>query len=644
MRNGYQHMVQDHYVDMVREMSSQRDKSLREIETVDDVRSYQERVKEAIDEAFSPRPPKTPLKAEVTGTVDRSTHRIEKVLFESRPDCLVSANLYLPSELDGKAPGVIAPCGHTSNGKAGDLYQGFCQRLVNSGFVVLMYDPFNQGERDQYFYLENREKVDSSTHAHNMMGKQMELLGEFFGMWRAWDGVRALDYLLSRPEVDENLIGLTGNSGGGTLTEWLWAVDERFTMAAPSCFITTFLANLENELPQDSEQYPPGIMGRGLEMIDLMVARAPKPVLLLGQEYDYFNKRGLVKAFRDLKHFYKLLGRPEDVQLLVGPHGHGYHEENQRAMVEFFSSKAGVKARRLENTEVVEDGDLWATEDGNVVAQGSKPVFDILADLADRAKSSRRKLEKKALKDRVKGILAIQEFGGVPSYRVLRATGPDEDRFGRYAVETEGTIRAILRRRVLRDEHVNRLEGKEEIDLYLPHVSCEEDIEKGCTSSLDEVFYALDPRGMGESLPEGGKENYFHPYGLDYMYHGFCLLMGRSYLGDRVFDILRTMNLLGEKGADTINLWGRGQGSILALFAGLLHPLTGQVTLQNYPPSFDGWMRVPIVTWPASNVPRGILKELDIPDILESMGPEVELIDPWGPEMNPIGSEGSKDT
>ena len=81
-----------------------------------------------------------------------------------------------------------------------------------------------------------------------MMGKQQELLGEFFGMWRAWDGIRALDYLLRRPEVDKARVGLTGNSGGGTMTSWLWALDERFTMAAPSCFITTFERNLANEL------------------------------------------------------------------------------------------------------------------------------------------------------------------------------------------------------------------------------------------------------------------------------------------------------------------------------------------------------------------------------------------------------------
>ena len=71
-----------------------------------------------------------------------------------------------------------------------------------------------------------------------MMGKQLELLGQFFGMWRVWDGIRALDYLLTRPEVDPSHVGVTGNSGGGTLTNWLWGAEDRFTMAAPGCFVT----------------------------------------------------------------------------------------------------------------------------------------------------------------------------------------------------------------------------------------------------------------------------------------------------------------------------------------------------------------------------------------------------------------------
>ena len=100
---------------------------------------------------------------------------------------------------------------------------------------------------------------------HIYAGNQQFLVGEFFGAWRAWDGIRALDYLLTRPEVDPKHVGITGNSGGGTMTTWLCGVEPRWTMAAPSCFVTTFRRNLENELPADTEQCPPRVLALGLD-------------------------------------------------------------------------------------------------------------------------------------------------------------------------------------------------------------------------------------------------------------------------------------------------------------------------------------------------------------------------------------------
>jgi len=276
-------MVLDDYVDKVRRIHQERKARLSRITTCRQAEAYQQEVREVIAGAFSLRPPKTELNARVTGVVERSAYRIEKVTFESRPGCMVTANLYIPRGLEEPAPCVLGTCGHMQEGKAGDLYQGFSQRLAHAGFVVLIYDPINQGERDQYHGLSGREAVGGCCQAHNMMGKQLELLGEFFGMWRAWDGIRALDYLLGRPEVDQTRVGLTGNSGGGTMTTWLWAIEDRFTMAAPGCFVTTFLHNLENELPADCEQCPPGVLGAGLEMADFLIAGAPRPLLLLGQ-------------------------------------------------------------------------------------------------------------------------------------------------------------------------------------------------------------------------------------------------------------------------------------------------------------------------------------------------------------------------
>ena len=214
-KNGYGHMVLDHIVGQVRGIRQDRAKRLASIHTQKQALAYQEHVQEAIDKAFRPRPPKTPLNARVVDVVARRHYNIEKIVFESRPGCLVTGHLYLPKKLDKPVPAVVGSCGHSANGKLSDAYQSFCQRLARNGFATFIFDPFNQGERDQYYGLKDRESVRSCTHAHNMMGKQLELVGEWFGAWRAWDGIRALDYLLTRPEVDPRHIG------HGQVTEFL---------------------------------------------------------------------------------------------------------------------------------------------------------------------------------------------------------------------------------------------------------------------------------------------------------------------------------------------------------------------------------------------------------------------------------------
>ncbi len=122
---------------------------------------------------------------------------------------------------------------------------------------MLIFDPLGQGERLQYPTDALKSQIGVGVPEHLYAGNQQFLVGEFIGTWRAWDAIRALDYLLTREEVDRRHLGVTGNSGGGTMTTWLCGVESRWTMAAPSCFVTTFRRNLENELPADTEQCPP---------------------------------------------------------------------------------------------------------------------------------------------------------------------------------------------------------------------------------------------------------------------------------------------------------------------------------------------------------------------------------------------------
>ncbi len=646
-RTGYQHIVHDYYVEQVRAQRAARRQRLDALRTRRQALAYQQQVRRAIARAFKPRPRKTPLNARVVGAVQYRGYRVEKILFESRPHCLVSANLWIPDQVDGPAPGVIHPCGHSQEGKLEPAYQASCQRLVRAGFVVLIYDPFNQGERDQYWRLSERAAVANCCHAHNMMGKQLELIGEWFGMWRAWDGIRALDYLLSRPEVDAGRVGLTGNSGGGTMTTWMWAIEPRFSMAAPSCFITTFLANIENELPADCEQYPPGAIGAGLELADFAIARAPDPLLLLGQNYDFFDRRGLREAFDEVQHFYNILGAPkENANLFMGPSMHGFSPHNQEAMVEFFAHHTGVDYRPTRRTASLKPDALTVTPKGNTVAAGAVPIYELIGDRALQLRAKRPRPAPSQLVKKLATLLKLPARRALPHYRALRSTSCDGTAIARYAVETEDDVRAILRKRLDVVGRSHTLDVEREIHLYLPHTAAEDDLaEDPAAIALRRKYplYALDVRGLGESLPDEDRD-FFHPYGMDYLFHGHSLLLGQSYLGRRVHDALSTMDLLAAAGARRIRLYGRGQGALIALFAALLHEQVTAVALKNAPLSYHDLTQVPLVAWPAANFIPAVLHHFDLPDCYRALGRRLRLVQPWGPDMRPLRDKALKAT
>lgn len=205
--------------------------------TPEQVAEYQKHLRGKFIEAIGGLPERTPLNPQVTGVIHRDGYRVEKVIFESQPKHYVSALLFLPDADKYKPPypGVLVPCGHSSNGKAYESYQTMGALLALNGMAALVFDPIDQGERGQL--LSQWPKL-SGTRAHTMLGVASTLLGRNTALFEIWDGMRAIDYLQSRPEVDPNRIGCTGNSGGGTQTSYLMSLDERIVAAAPSCYIT----------------------------------------------------------------------------------------------------------------------------------------------------------------------------------------------------------------------------------------------------------------------------------------------------------------------------------------------------------------------------------------------------------------------
>jgi dienelactone hydrolase len=293
-------------------------------------------------------PKRAPLNAKIVGELKGEGYRVEKVLFESQPDHHVTANLYLPNT-KGPYPGVLIPCGHSHTGKAAGGYQRMSILLARHGMAALCYDPIGQGERHQSLDFERDHETFASvsyrletphprvrflcTTEHTLMGVGCIFLGTNTAQYRIWDGMRAIDYLQSRDDILADKIGCAGNSGGGTLTAYLMALDDRIVAAASACYLTTFRRLIETKGAQDAEQNIFGQIAFGMDEPDYLMMRAPKPTLICASTRDVtFDIGGTWDLFRQSKRFYARLGFPERVELNEADIPHGMYLQHREAI------------------------------------------------------------------------------------------------------------------------------------------------------------------------------------------------------------------------------------------------------------------------------------------------------------------------
>jgi cephalosporin-C deacetylase-like acetyl esterase len=645
--NRFPRMVQEYFVEQVRAVEDAGKKVRAELKTKADAESYIRDVRRKIHSCFGPFPEKTPLNARVTGKVERDAYRIENVIFESRPNFLVTANLYVPTNRQGRMPGVVGSCGHSDNGKAAATYQSFAQGLARMGYVCLLFDPIGQGERLQYGHLDAKSRPRIGVGEHLQAGNQQFLVGEFFGSWRAWDGIRALDYLLTRDEVDPKHIGITGNSGGGTMTTWLCGVEDRWTMAAPSCFVTTFRRNMENELPADTEQCPPRVLALGLDHADFLAAMAPKPVMILSQEMDYFDVRGAKEAFERLRNLYQLLGAEQNIQLFVGPRPHGYHQENREAMYRWFNRATGASQQDKEpQLQLEKDETLQCTPNGQVAELNSRSVFSFTREKAQSLSKKRPSLNDDDLSGAVAAAMKFPDRAEVSDFRILRPiSGRNYPRphATTYAVETDSGIHALVYR-LAEQSHMSRPpQDIQRAVLYVAHHSSDAELRSEpligelLKQDAGSDFWTCDVRGIGESRPNtAGQNQFLAPYGNDYFYAIHALMLDHPYVAKKTFDLCRVLDWMKLLGRQEIHVAARGWGAIPATFAALLHDSVTQVTLKNYLTSYQAIAESEVHHWPLSSFMPGILDKFDLPDCYRVLKARknLQLIDPWGPEAD----------
>ena len=612
----FENAVQEFYLQKVKQVYNERKKRLSAIKTRKQALDYISDVRKKIAKSFNLPKTKSHLNPQIIKEQVINNITVKNVVYESRENFPVTGLLALP-EGDGKHPAVLVLCGHAEEGKANSAYQTVVMNLAKQGFVALIIDPIGQGERHQF------DENPGCTIEHNFLGKPIFLNGEYFGAWRAWDAIRGIDFLKTLPQVDKKAIAVTGNSGGGTLTTFVNALVPDLSMAAPSCYITTWLHEVENELPADIEQMPPRALDFGLDMADFIIAQAPRPSLILGQKNDFFDPRGTIEAYEDAKRIYKLLGSEDNLQLFIGPDSHGFHVANREAMYTFFNKHTFKKTEKVmedSSLQLLDKPASYCSTDGEIFKQSQyRKVYDISAEKAEKLTLNRQNLDKESLRKKLAKILAIGKIEA-PYFRVLRPGRRLNDKyeiFSRWGLETEQEkVMAVLK--LYHEFNYNYIPDTDEATLYISHLDSDLEIHKNGGFKRKEYLFALDVRGIGELKPsncDNYSKDFFGQYLFDYHFASLGVMFNEPILGGKVRDILCTLELLKAHGVKKITLKAEGQGTIPALIAAFLSDIPESVELANMPESWLSMAKKSKTLWPLSIMAHGIIGITDL-DIL----------------------------
>ena len=390
------------------------DEAWRKVKTPEELAARQKTMRAAFIAALGGLPTRTPLQARTTGTILLEEGiRIEKVLFESQSNFWVSGNVYVPrttSDCKPPYPGLIVPCGHTDNGKAAAGYQYAGIAGARAGFVSLVYDPVDQGER-----VVSPDRM--SWRGHNWGGALADRLGWSFARIRVWDAMRALDYLQERPDVDKEKLCVYGISGGGTATSLVMSLDDRVKAAAPACYLSTIHDTFDQRFPSDAEQEHFGQLTFGLNHLGYLLLRAPSPVLVCCTLGDIFPYRGMVATYAAAQDVVGRFGWSDRIALIRGTCGHYWTEGSRMASLDWFrrwvngerdALRADFDSYRAENVGLnlggkdygfvqkqiatfQEERELYATPEGRTCSlPGARTVHDLLKDELTRLEAARK--------------------------------------------------------------------------------------------------------------------------------------------------------------------------------------------------------------------------------------------------------------
>ncbi len=607
------------------------------LSTRQDWERYREEVRRKLGALAGPFPGKTPLNAHVAGVVRKPGFRVEKIIYESLPDFHVTAALFVPEGLQGKAPAIIYCSGHSGSGFRSRPYQTMILNLVKKGFIVLAFDPIGQGERLQYVNPETGRPVYGAqpVREHTQAGTQAFLIGSSLAHYMIWDGIRSVDYLMTRPEVDSARIGITGRSGGGTQSAYIAAFDERIAAAAPENYLTTFEQLLKTRGPQDPEQNFYAGIAQGFDQADLLIARAPKPALIVATTRDIFNIEGTRTVYAEARRAYAALGRAGDVAMTVDDAGHSSTRKNREATYAFFREHLNLPGDTAdENVELLSADELRVTETGQVATSLAGETIPSLIRRAGETLERQLELRRRDLATHLAAVKA--DAGRLAGYTPRDNRGQTvvfSGRFARNGYSLEEYLLPVDDRYAIPILALVPDAPSTKVVVYLhPGGKSVQAGEGGELESLARkgvTVIAPDVVGIGELGPGIMGAAGAAPPRLWYGY----VLLGKSMLGRQLQDLDRVLHFATAR-------FGAPRGALLAVARGALGPLllhanalTGAfngLVLIDAPLSYRGMVATPAYapTLVHGAVPAA-LTAYDLPDLAACVAPgRLLLVDP----------------
>jgi len=529
-------------------------------------------------------------------------------------------------------PGVLVPCGHSSNGKAHEAYQTMGALLALNGMAGLVFDPIDQGERSQM--LSQLPKL-AGTRAHTMLGVGSILLGRNTARFEIWDGMRAIDYLQARPEVDPRRIGCTGNSGGGTQTSYLMSLDEHITAAAPSCYITSFERLLDTIGPQDAEQNIYGQLAFGMDHADYLMMQAPMPILICAATEDFFDITGVWNSFRYAKRLYTRMEFAERIDLLENDAGHNYNRLQRQGVVRWMSRWLLNKDVPITEPEIklLSDEEAQCAPGGQVMnLDGEKSTYDLNRDLeknlAVRRKKQWANKGRAELLDEVRKLAGIRRLAELPESKVTNSGTVERDGYQvkKIILTPEDGIYLPALMFV-----PGKNTGKSAV-LYINEQGKAADAAPGgpieAMVKAGKYVLAVDLRGTGETQ-QGKQGQLSGAAGPDWKDVFTAYLLGRSYVGMRAEDVLVCARFLQNEQAGPIELIAAGNVTIPALHAAALEPeLFGSVRLTGLLSSWSNVIDSGLSNNQQVNAVHGALTTYDLPDLASALGEKLIVKEP----------------